>query len=73
MASHLRAVQTNVASEAKDILPDAANGASSDPADGPYCVMAFHWLRQMETEMKEAVLLDGAAPVSYTHLRAHET
>ena len=61
LASHLRSVQTDVASEAKDILPDTTNSASSELADGPYCVMALHWLRQMDAEMKEALLLDGAA------------
>ena len=61
MASNLRSVQTSVASEAKDIVPSTTNGASPDPAGGPYCVMALQWLRQMDAETKQALLLDGAA------------
>ncbi|XP_070207763.1 spatacsin-like isoform X2 [Littorina saxatilis] len=59
MASHLRPVQISVSSEAKDIATSTTNGTASEQKEGPYCTMALHWLRHVDPEMREMILLDG--------------
>ncbi|KAL8574758.1 hypothetical protein ACOMHN_035875 [Nucella lapillus] len=59
LTGQTRTVSTRVSSGVKDIASTTPTPAPA-PAEGPYCVVALHWLRQMEEEMKEALLLDGA-------------
>ncbi|XP_076465994.1 spatacsin-like [Babylonia areolata] len=59
LAGQVRSVQTQVASEARD-LPTPTTTTTTPSSDaGPYCVTTLHWLRQMEEETRQAVLLDG--------------
>jgi hypothetical protein len=57
-SSHLHTVQTNAASEAKDLVP-TAKGTTPD-SESSYCAVTLQWLRQLDAETKEAILLEGA-------------